>query len=147
MNDGRPTRPPFSFGRSAAELQKGRRQGALLWAGVAVSLVVLSPWGHHFAALTGACPVKTWLGVPCPTCGTTRSALALARFDVVEALVLYPLPTLGWIALIGGGLGAGVWALSGRPLPGLPRNLPLGLKILLPLAVLANWVYSWQTGV
>jgi hypothetical protein len=32
------------------------------------------------------CPFARWLRLPCPGCGTTRAALALARGDVEEAM-------------------------------------------------------------
>lgn len=31
------------------------------------------------------CPVRHWTGIPCPTCGMTRSFMAIARGDLTEA--------------------------------------------------------------
>jgi len=128
-------------------LQRGRRQIALIWGGVALLLIAVSPFGPWLIGGLGACPFKTLTGIPCPTCGTTRAALALAEFRWLDALVLYPLPTLGWLALIGGGLSAGALALAGRDLPGLPRRIPLWLKISILSILGMSWWYSWQTGV
>lgn len=32
------------------------------------------------------CPLRHWTGIPCPTCGMTRSFLAIARGDFTEAV-------------------------------------------------------------
>lgn len=32
------------------------------------------------------CPIQHWTGIPCPTCGMTRSFMAIARGDVLQAL-------------------------------------------------------------
>src|SRR5262245_14650085 len=49
------------------------------------------------------CPIAELLGVPCPGCGLTRAALALATGDVARALSLHPLspiavPFGAWLA-------------------------------------------------
>lgn len=123
------------------------RQLGLLWGGVALLIGALAPIGPMLAELTPRCLFKVWLGIPCPTCGTTRAALALARFDLVHALTHYPLQSLAWIAFLGGGLIAGALAWQRRPLPRLPRNLPLGARLAIVLTVLANWMYSIAHGV
>ena len=57
------------------------------------------------------CPLRRFLGIPCPTCGTTRAVAALFRGNVREALALNPLtatllcigpPLLGVHALVRG---------------------------------------------
>lgn len=123
------------------------RQVALLWGGVALGLVLLSPWAPEMAGAAWPCAFKALTGLPCPTCGTTRAALALARLDVLGALVRYPLPAVGWMGFIGGGLLASGLALCGRTLPGVPRSLPLWARVALLAVVLANWSYSIATGV
>lgn len=118
-----------------------RRQLGLLWGTVAAALVVLSPLGERLAPALPACPLKSWTGLPCFTCGATRTALALAQFDVLGALAISPLMTFAWVALIGGGLVAGVAALLGRGVPEPPGNLSWRWRLAALAAVLANWVY------
>ena len=104
--------------------------------------------GSWLSERSGAfCVIKTFTGVPCPGCGTTRAALALARLDVAYAFVSYPLQSLAWSFFIVGGLVAGAWSLSGRELPALPRPVPRWLFPLALLAVLVNWGYCIATGV
>ncbi len=122
-----------------------RQRLARLWGAAVASLLVLAPWAGALAKWVPPCPLKTWTGIPCPGCGATRAALALARLDVGHALHHYPIMTLGWMLFVLGGVVAGLWALSPRPLPSrpLPRWLPVALGVLL----LASWVFNIKTGV
>jgi hypothetical protein len=134
-----------SFDQSST--MKSGRQLGLLWGGVAVTLIAASPLGPRLAATLPACHFKQWFGIPCPTCGTTRAALALARLDFVTAFVHYPLATVVWVLLIGGGLLAGMAALAGYGVPEPPRRLSLVARSALVLILLANWAYLIATGV
>lgn len=91
--------------------------------------------------------IREVTGVPCPGCGTTRAALALARLDMVHAFVSFPLQSFAWSVFVLGGLAAGAWSLSGRDLPSLPRRVPRWGVVLAALLVLANWGYCILTGV
>ncbi|MCH9650763.1 MAG: DUF2752 domain-containing protein [Deltaproteobacteria bacterium] len=122
-------------------MSQTNRQFGLLWGGVAASLVVVSPLGPYFANWLPRCQFKAILGLPCPGCGTTRSALALSHFDVSAALAANPLATLAWAGLIFGGLLAGVLALADRRVPELPSRLPVSWRWTITLALAANWVY------
>jgi hypothetical protein len=123
------------------------RQLALLWGAVASVLLAASPWASFAGDALWKCAFKNWTGIPCPTCGTARAALALARFDVLGALSGYPLPTVAWIFLIGGGLYVGAMALFGRTPPAIPGPLPAWGRAAVVAAVFANWMYSIATGV
>lgn len=123
-----------------------RRQLGLLWGAVAAALVVLSPLGERLAPALPACPLKTWTGLPCFTCGATRTALELAHFDLLGALALSPLMTVAWIALIGGGLVAGLAALAGRGVPEPPGNLAWKWRFAAVGVLLANWAYLVWAG-
>lgn len=123
-----------------------RRQLGLLWGAVAAALVVLSPVGERLAPALPACPLKTWTGLPCLTCGATRTALALAHFDVLGALAVSPLMTVAWTILIGGGLVAGLAALAGRGVPEPRGRTSLRWRLAAVAAVLANWVYLVWAG-
>jgi len=117
------------------------RQIGLLWGLVALALVSLAPLAPQLAAAAPACPVKSISGFPCPTCGATRAAVALAALDPWTALALNPLVTCAWMGLVLGGIAALVVSLTGRPLPTLPRRLPLALRVAIVVVVAANWLY------
>lgn len=124
-----------------------RRQIALLWGGVAAALIALSPWAPQLSGSLWGCTFKAITGYACPTCGTTRAALALARFDFATALTHYPLPTLGWVVFLGGGLIAGAMALAGKSPPAIPSRLPNWVRATIVGALVLNWMYSIATGV
>ena len=124
-----------------------RRQIAFLWGGVAAALVALSPWAPQLAGGLWGCTFKALTGFAGPACGTTRAALALSRFDFLKALTHYPLPTVGWVVFIGGGLTAAVMALTGRTPPAIPGRLPGWARAVIAGALLLNWAYSIATGV
>jgi len=133
----------------AARVQiRAWRELRLLWGAVAVALLAMAPFGAVVRRLIPFdCPFRTFTGYPCPSCGVTRSALALAKLDVVGALGRFPLPTLAWIFLIGGGLLAGLSVLLKIEIPRPPQTLERWQVWLLVLVVLANWAYSIATGV
>ncbi len=131
---------------SAMAPEAADRQLGFLWGAVALSLIVLSPLAPVIAAGLWSCPFKGLTGIPCPSCGTGRAALALARLDPIHALVHYPLPALAWMAFIAAGLVAGWRAWHGRPLPRI-RRLPAWVKIAIVAAVAANWAHSIATRV
>lgn len=123
------------------------RQLGWLWGAAALSLILLSPLAPTLAGGLWSCPFKLLTGIPCPSCGTARAALALADFQPLQAVIRYPLPTVAWTLFVGGGLIAGWRAWRGLPLPRIPRRLPAWAKLGLVAAVLANWAYSIATGV
>ncbi len=45
---------------------------------------------NEAAASTGTCLVKHVIGIPCPSCGTTRSVLAMLQGNWGQALLLNP---------------------------------------------------------
>jgi hypothetical protein len=124
-----------------------RRQIAILWGAVALFLVGASPWASFFESFLWGCRFKSWTGIPCPTCGTARAALALAQLDFAGALTRYPLPAMAWLVLIGGGFLAGGMALLGRVPPAVPTRLPVWARAALVAAIVGNWMYSIATGV
>ncbi|MEM7051664.1 MAG: DUF2752 domain-containing protein [Acidobacteriota bacterium] len=122
------------------------RQLGFIWGTMALLAVVVSPWAHRLATGLPTCLFKGVAGVPCPTCGTTRSALSLADFDIVAALTVSPLATLAWIAVIGGGLVAGGLAMIGREPPQPPATLSDLQRWSVLGLLLANWAYLIVTG-
>lgn len=126
-----------------------RRQLGLFWGLVAAALVALSPLASRFAAGLPSCPLKAATGWPCPGCGTTRAALALADLDLLAALAVSPLATAGWALLVGGGLVAGGLALAGLEPPAPPGWTPrrlLAFRIAAVAAIAGNWIYLVVTG-
>ena len=121
------------------------RQLAWLWFAAVLSALVLRPLWLVIAPLLPGCPFNAITGIPCPSCGTTRAALALLHGHPFHALVLNPLATLAGLAFVGGGLLAPVWAVAGGRIPDLPRPLPAWARAATLAALAANWAWViWQ---
>jgi hypothetical protein len=112
---------------------------------VAAALVLLAPFAGRLARSLPACPVRALTGWPCPTCGATRAALALADLDLGAAFVWNPLAAAALLLLVAGGLLAASLAALGR-LPAEPKTLPFAARWAVAAALAANWVYLIWAG-
>jgi hypothetical protein len=114
-----------------------------------VALVALSPLASRLATGLPACPLKSWTGWPCPGCGTTRAALALAELDPVAAFAVSPLAAAGWTLLVVGGLAAGGLAVLGVEAPAAPAWTPrrlVAFRLAAVAALAGNWLYLLASG-
>lgn len=100
----------------------------------------------NLAAALPRCPLKALTGIPCPGCGSGRASLALARLDLPAAFASNPLFTVAALAFVAGGVVAIGLAISGRGVPEPPRELPVALRVVLALAVVANWAWLFLDG-
>lgn len=80
--------------------------------------------------LSYPCPFKFLFGLPCPTCGATRSLAALASLDLAQSLRFNPLILIGGTAALLG------WIFH-RRFAWIAR---LGLPLFIA-AFLLNWIY------
>jgi hypothetical protein len=112
----------------------------LYWGAAAAASVALSPLAVRAAELAPPCLFRSVTGLPCPTCGSTRAILALARLDLAGAVALNPLAAAAALVFLAGGLLAAVAALAGRPLRE-PQRYPTAARLALLAAVAANWVW------
>ena len=119
----------------------------LLWGTVAVVLLILATRAEQLAQTLPECTFKALVGLPCLTCGVTRSALALADLDFGVALRINPLATVLVVAFVGGGLVAGSLALGGRPLREPRWDLLPVERLGLVAVVVANWAYLVWRGI
>lgn len=93
------------------------------------------------------CPLRDVTGLPCPTCGGTHVALALAAGRLAEAWRANPLVTA--VAL--GGACWVLWAAAATLFPAWRRDLVLSpaekstARALAALAVVLGWAWLlWQ---
>ncbi len=61
---------------------------------------------HFLATLLPPCPLHEYLGLPCPSCGTTRGVLLLLEGRVGDAFLMNPL-------VLGGGSVFGAYLVFG----------------------------------
>ena len=80
-------------------------------AAAAIALAVLAP-SPLVDGLVPICPIRRATGLPCPTCGLTRSVRAASRLRLRESVTHHPfgIPALG-AALV---VAAGRWRPSSR---------------------------------
>lgn len=90
------------------------------------------------------CPFRIATGLPCPGCGGTHAAVALADGDVVRAWAANPLVTLGLLAAVAWGLFAMLVTVAPRlrGRPALGRYEQLAARLLAIFAVAAQWVWA-----
>jgi hypothetical protein len=103
---------------------------------------VLTDWYH--------CPFHGATGIPCLTCGMTRAFRFTVHGRLAEAFSLNPLGTLFCLAVIAYVVYATVMVIGRLPRPRLTVESPAArwaLRLGLPAAVLANWVYLYLHGV
>ena len=88
------------------------------------------------------CPLRDMTGIPCPTCGGTHAAVALANGRLMDAFAANPLVAIGLV-------GFGFWLSGGLIMtivPGLRRDPAFTsrekrtARILAVLLILAAWV-------
>ena len=115
-----------------------------------------------FALLGTAGVIRLWLPLPlppclfhrithlpCPSCGSTRAALALLRLDLAQAFAWNPLAAaiaIGCAIFTAWAFVSRLFSLASPAVELEPRDrLPLG--IALALAIAANWAYLVWAGV
>ncbi len=109
----------------------------------ALGWAALHWWGEGIAR-AARCPLLATTGLPCPTCGGTHAALALARLDPLAALRANPLVTVGALVL---GLW-GVWGAVATAAPRLRAGLAWGpaerriWRVAAVAALAAAWGYQ-----
>ena len=117
------------------------RQLAGLWVAAAAAAVVLRPVWIAAAPLLRPCTFRRLTGIPCPACGTTRTALALLGLDPAAAFAVNPLAATAGILFVVGGALAAVWLLLRWPVPVVETGGSRRWVATLAAVVLINWAY------
>jgi len=117
------------------------RQLVLLWLVAAVSAILLRPLWLAIAPALRPCVFRAWTGVPCPSCGTTRAAVAFLGGHLPEAFALNPLAAAVGFAFVAGAPLAVLWVFSGLPVPSLSGQMRPWVRWAVVAAICGNWVY------
>ena len=90
------------------------------------------------------CSFRQLTGLPCPTCGATRSALSLVHGDLAAAWHRNPLMFVcyaGALILDLYCVGVLLFRFPRVRVAGVPSKIKRGLYLLTLVAIGANWVY------
>lgn len=125
----------------AAERSQALGRAALASAGIGAALLAGRAVGLHLPA----CPMRSLTGVPCPACGTTRLADALAHGRVADAIAADPIGVALLAVIAVGAVAMVASLLRDRP---LPRSIGTwgAIAVLVALAG-ARWVTTIVGGV
>lgn len=90
-----------------------------------------------------ACPLRTWTGVPCFSCGFTRAFVRTAHLELAGAWHASPLGTVLFLTLVLFVLAAAVrWATGAPwPQPVLSRREGWIVRIFVIVVLFGNWAY------
>lgn len=122
-------------------LSTAERQLAFIWGGLALAVVALRPLWPLVVPLMRPCLFHSVTGVPCPSCGATRSVLALLDGHLGDAIAYNPLVFVASLAFFAGGLLAPVWAWRRGTAPRLGRTLPMWARLGIVALIAANWAW------
>jgi Protein of unknown function (DUF2752) len=93
------------------------------------------------------CTLKTFTGIPCPTCGGTRAIGCLARLDLLGALRMNPLVAIVALSAIPWLVADLVLLLRGRALDvTISPRMASVLRVLTVAALGFNWLYLLLAG-
>lgn len=120
-------------------LSTAERQLAYIWGGLALAVIALRPLWPLVATLVRPCLFHSLTGIPCLTCGATRSVLALLDGRVADAVLYNPLVFAASLLFFAGGLLAPLWAWRRGTAPRLGRPLPVWIRIGIVAALVLNW--------
>jgi hypothetical protein len=118
----------------------------LVIGGGLVLLNVLQRVHFNFGLLFWPCGFRARTGLPCLTCGMTRSVLAFSRGDLVEAFRMQPAAGLLGLVCVAAG-GCGLWIAVSGTIPGFVRRFFAEFQLRrflwqLALILLAGWVVT-----
>jgi hypothetical protein len=77
----------------------GKVEFGIIYGGIAL-LALAAAWVPQVAVYAPDCAFKGLTGVPCPTCGTTRSLIQLSHGNIAAAFFMNPIAALCMIAAV-----------------------------------------------
>jgi hypothetical protein len=124
----------------------GEIEFGIIYGGLAL-LVLAAAWLPPVLVLVPECVFKGLTGIPCPTCGATRSVVHLSHGDIAAALFMNPLSVLFMIAAVTYFLYCLITLIFGLPrliitLSDQEKNI---MRTGVVMILLAQWVYLVAT--
>jgi len=122
----------------------------LIWGSVGILALAMARFVPRQLMDLYVCPFRHFTGIPCLTCGMTRSFQHLVRLELGQAVALSPFGAL--FAVLTGLYVLYAIAVVAFPLPRVRVRvdnsfLRWTLRLGIPALLLANWVYMMIHGV
>jgi hypothetical protein len=114
----------------------------ILYGGIAL-VPLLAAWTMPALVLLPSCAFQGLFGIPCPTCGATRSIMYLAHGNIIAALAMNPVIAVSIVSAILYLLYSLITIAAGVPRVQISLTDPEKnvLRIGAVLIVLINWTY------
>lgn len=117
------------------------RQLALLWLIAAASAIALRPLWLALAPTLRPCIFRSLTGIPCPTCGTTRAAVAFLNGQMTAALAANPLAAVAGLVFVLGAPVAVLLTLCRPHQVDFEAAPSLWLRVTIVALMTLNWSY------
>lgn len=119
----------------------------MVWGPIAVLVIITAGIIRNIAPHLPVCIFHEITGFPCPTCGGTRSVIALSRLDLVSSLNLNPLVPVFTLGLIIFSLFFLFGMVTGRSLKiDLTERGKRTVRYSAIGMILANWIFLILAG-
>ena len=121
---------------------QGQIEFGVIYGGIALLLICAS-WFVPVLTIAPSCVFRDLTGVPCPTCGATRSVVHLARGDFFASFGMNPLVSVSFVIAALVFFYSLITLVAGIPRIGITisdREKDV-LRSLAVVLVLANWCY------
>ncbi len=119
----------------------------IIWGPIALLFIITAGIFKDFLDLLPSCIFHRLTGIPCLTCGATRSLVALSQFDIASSFSLNPMLLLFAMGIMALSLFSLFGAVSKK---GIIANFSEGQKKALRVGIiglfLANWIYLVVSG-
>ena len=119
----------------------------IIWGPMALLFIITAGLFRDFLGLLPPCIFHRLTGIPCLTCGATRSLIALSQFDIASSFLLNPMLLLFAVGIIAFSL-VSLYSLISKK--GVAIKLNQGHKKALRIGIIVlfitNWVYLVVAG-
>ena len=112
----------------------------MIWGPMALLFIIVAGFFKDFLGLLPECMFHKLTGIPCLTCGGTRSLVALSQFDFVSSFILNPLTPIFVIALV---VFSSIMLFGYIFKKSLVLKFSEGEKKLLRIGAIALIVFNW----
>lgn len=120
----------------------GEIEFGIIYGSIAIMALVAARY-LPITDMVPSCAFKAFTGIPCPTCGTTRSLMHLAHGDIAGSLILNPLFSLVMVTALFLFFARLACLPVNRSRITLTHTRPEGTLLRAGMAgiFLANWIY------